>query len=339
MQNLSKPFAVIVLNWNGLDLLKEFVPQWLAYAHSDLSDLIIVDNGSTDSSVAYLQENYPEIQLLTFEENLGYAEGYNRAVAQLDYKYLVLLNSDATPKSKTWLDQAYFLFENNEKLGAIQPKIKSYQSPQSFEYAGAGGGKIDLLGYPFCFGRVFSKISEDKGQYDQVEELKWASGASLMIRRDVYLSVGGLDARFFAHQEEIDICMRLLSRSWQILLAPESEVFHVGGGSLDMNSPRKLYLNYRNNLLMLYKNLDLWHLVAVLYVRLFLDFFILLAFLILGNFKKAKAVFQAYYDFIKAYPSFRSDRLYNQKVKTIASSLSLFDPTFILVEYLKFERN
>ncbi len=325
-----KPFAVVVLNWNGLKLLEQFMPSWLAYAEGKLSDLIIVDNGSTDNSVHFLENNYPNVQLIKFTENRGYAEGYNQALKFLEYDYVVLLNSDATPQNSNWLLQPSELFQSNPNIVAIQPKIKAYNKPEYFEYAGAAGGYLDCLGYPYCRGRVLNFIEEDRGQYESVEPILWASGASLIVRRKEFITSGGFDKRFFAHQEEIDLCFRLRSRGFDIVYAPQSEVFHIGGASLDSENPHKLYLNYRNNLLMLYKNLNTTYLISLLIIRLCLDMSLALLYFLKGKEEKTKAIFRAYADFLSLRSSFREARLVNlskQKLRPskLLTSLLLFE--------------
>ncbi len=333
-----KPFAVVVLNWNGVELLKKFMPLWVQYAETELSDLIIVDNGSTDESCSFLKKNYPNIQLIKFLENNGYAGGYNEALKLLKYQYVVLLNSDATPKSSDWLDEAYDLFTNDDTIVAVQPKIKDFNKPNYFEYAGGAGGYLDCFGYPYCRGRVFHSIEEDRGQYQELKPILWASGAALIIRREVFLSVGGFDEHFFAHQEEIDLCFRLRTRGFKIVYAPNSEVFHIGGASLDNESPRKLYLNYRNNLLMLYKNLNTAYLLFVLFIRFILDFGVALFFLIKGEWAKTKVIFRAYYDFFKLIPSFYASRKKNLLAQRLRPSKLLTPNFFIFILIAKNNR-
>ncbi len=324
-----KPFAVVVLNWNGVKLLEQFMPLWTDFAETELSDLIIVDNGSTDSSVSFLESHYPEVQLIKFAENKGYAGGYNEALKLIEHQYVVLLNSDATPKCLDWLEQPLKLLESNPNLVALQPKIKAFNQPNFFEYAGAAGGYLDCFAYPYCRGRVLDKVEEDKGQYENVVSILWASGAALFVRRLAFLEAGGLDERFFAHQEEIDLCLRFKSRGLDIVYAPQSEVFHIGGASLDNESPRKLYLNFRNNLLMLYKNLNWTYLVFLYPFRFCLDMLAGMVFLFKGELAKFKAVIRAYWDFLRMLPSFREDRRRNlslQKVKPskLLSNCSIF---------------
>ncbi len=323
-----KPFAVVVLNWNGAKLLEQLMPLWTEYAQTELSDLVIVDNGSIDVSVYFLEYYYPQVQLIKFAENKGYAGGYNEALKLIEHQYVVLLNSDATPKSLDWLKQPFNLFENNSNLVALQPKIKAFNKPNFFEYAGAAGGYLDCLAYPYCRGRILDKVEEDRGQYENVESILWASGAALFVHRLAFLEAGGFDERFFAHQEEIDLCFRLKSRGFDIVYAPQSEVFHIGGASLDNESPRKLYLNFRNNLLMLYKNLNSTYLLFLYPCRFFLDMLAGISFLFKGEVAKFKAVLKGYYDFLRMLPSFREDRKRNLSLQKLKPS-SLLSNRFI----------
>lgn len=319
--------AVVVLNWNGLDLLKEFAPQWIA-AQPSWADLIVVDNGSSDGSVAYLKEHHPEIEVMCFEENYGFAEGYNRAIAQLPHEFVVLLNSDATPLGD-WLSSPIQRLQADPSIAAIQPKIRSYREPSYFEYAGAAGGYLDPLGYPYCRGRVMGSVEADLGQYDTEVEIMWASGACLIIRRAIYLAVGGLDARFFAHQEEIDLAWRIKARGWRIVCDPHSVVLHLGGASLAMYSPRKIYLNHRNNLLMLYKNLPALRLTLTLALRLGLDFAAACSYLLRGQPRSFVAVLRGMYDALMMSRTFASDRAHNLAItivqpRDILSKRSIF---------------
>lgn len=298
--------AVVVLNWNGVDLLQTFLPTWLEHT-PDGAELIIVDNGSTDSSVNYIRSKYPSIRLIEFPENYGFAEGYNRAIELIEHEIVVLLNSDVA-LTAGWLDEPLKLLHLNTDIAAVQPKIRAYSEPTRFEYAGAAGGYIDRLGYPFCRGRILDTIEKDFGQYDTPVDIFWASGACLIIRREVYLSLGGLDSRFFAHQEEIDLCWRVLSRGYRIVFAPNSLVYHLGGGTLSMNSPRKTYLNFRNNLLMLYKNLPNSYLFWVLTQRLLLDSVAALQYLLRRQPLHARAVLQAYQDYYRMRREMQDDR-------------------------------
>ena len=326
-----KEVAVLVLNWNGRTLLQQFLPSWLAHT-PDYADLIIVDNGSTDDSVSFLQEHYRDVHLLAFEENLGFAGGYNRAIEELDYQTVILLNSDVELTSG-WLDQPMQLLNSSPEIAAVQPTLRAQRSPKDFEYAGAAGGFIDRLGYPFCRGRIFDTIEEDRGQYADSVDLFWASGACLIIRRAVYREVGGLDTLFFAHQEEIDLCWRLNARGWRIVSAPQSIVYHVGGASLSADSPRKVFLNFRNNLLMIYKNLPAPTLHRVLFVRIILDLVAMLVYLLRLRPGQAASVLKGWRCFLIKRQRYESTRQENLKKTVLPISPELMKPYSLLFQY------
>lgn len=326
-----KEVAVLVLNWNGRTLLQQFLPSWLAHT-PDYADLIIVDNGSTDDSVSFLQEHYRDVHLLAFEENLGFAGGYNRAIEELDYQTVILLNSDVELTSG-WLDQPMQLLNSSPEIAAVQPTLRAQRSPKDFEYAGAAGGFIDRLGYPFCRGRIFDTIEEDQGQYADSVDLFWASGACLIIRRAVYREVGGLDTLFFAHQEEIDLCWRLNARGWRIVSAPQSIVYHVGGASLSTDSPRKVFLNFRNNLLMIYKNLPAPTLYRVLFARMILDLVAMLVYLLRLRPGQAASVLKGWRCFLIKRQRYESTRQENLKKTVRPISLELMKPYTLLFQY------
>ena len=253
-----KPVAVIILNWNGANLLRRYLPTVLAGTGADLADVIVADNGSTDDSRQVLEHEFPTVKTLYFDQNYGFAEGYNRAIAQAEgYRYTVLLNSDVrTPAG--WLEPLYHYCEAHPEVGAVMPKLWQDRDDdrQVFEYAGAAGGFLDKHGYPYCRGRIFDTIEDDRGQYDgEPADIFWATGACLMVRNALYEQAGGLDKDFFAHMEEIDLCWRILLTGSKIRVVPESHVYHLGGGSLPQGNPRKTYLNFRNSLLLLHKNL------------------------------------------------------------------------------------
>ncbi len=326
-----KEVAVLVLNWNGRTLLQQFLPSWLAHT-PDYADLIIVDNGSTDDSVSFLQEHYRDVHLLAFEENLGFAGGYNRAIEELDYQTVILLNSDVELTSG-WLDQPMQLLNSSPEIAAVQPMLRAQRSPKDFEYAGAAGGFIDRLGYPFCRGRIFDTIEEDRGQYADSVDLFWASGACLIIRRAVYREVGGLDTLFFAHQEEIDLCWRLNARGWRIVSAPQSIVYHIGGASLSADSPRKVFLNFRNNLLMIYKNLPAPTLHRVLFARMILDLVAMLVYLLRLRPGQAASVLKGWRCFLIKRQRYESTRQENLKKTVRPISPELMKPYSLLFQY------
>lgn len=292
-----KPLAIIILNWNGLELLKKLLPVAAAYCISDESDLIVADNGSTDASCTFIEKEFPQVKLLKFKENLGFAAGYNRAIEETRYRYTILLNSDVEVTPGWWCPMLDFM-EKQPDVAALQPKIRSYYDRGSFEYAGAAGGYLDNLGYPYCRGRVFDKVERDEGQYDgEAIDVAWASGAALMVRTDVYLDLGGLDAAFFAHMEEIDLCCRMIAAGWRVCAITDSYVYHMGGASLPKGNPKKTYLNFRNNLLLLHKNLPAKRGRKILFLRRLADTLAFGMFLVKGQWGDARAVLRAHRDF------------------------------------------
>lgn len=294
-----KKLGVIILNWNGEKLLKEFLPTAAKYTIAPDVDLIVADNGSTDNSLPWIKENYPEVKIIALDKNYGFAEGYNRAIREADYEYVVLLNSDVEITPDWWQPLLTFM-ESNPMVGAVQPKILSWYDKRRFEYAGAAGGYLDNLGYPYCRGRLFDIIEEDKGQYDDAPaDVCWASGACLMTRRKLYLELGGLDENFFAHMEEIDLCCRILNAGYRVCALPDSAVYHVGGASLNQGNPKKTYLNFRNNLLLLHKNLPRKKGKRKLFIRRLADTLAWGMFLVKGDFANANAVLKAHRDFRK----------------------------------------
>lgn len=280
--------AIVILNWNGQDMLRRFLPSVLKYSAG--ADVFVADNGSSDDSVKVLKEEFPEAGLIVLERNFGFAEGYNRALSTLSgYRYYLLLNSDVEVR-EGWLNAMVSYMEEHTDVAACQPKILCQWRPTHFEYAGAAGGYIDALGYPYCRGRIFNTVEEDHGQYDTVADVHWASGAALMVRSEDYWEVGGLDGRFFAHQEEIDLCLRLLRKGKRVVCVPTSVVYHLGGGTLPQNNPRKTYLNFRNNMWLLKKNLPKSTYRIVMLARFFLDGIAALQMLLTGQYHASMAV-------------------------------------------------
>ena len=286
---------IVVLNWNGRMQLEQFMPSVIASVPDNV-EVIVADNGSTDDSIAFLGRYYPRVRIIAMSENLGYAGGYNEALKKIETDYFVLLNSDVeTPQG--WLEPLIALAESDPSIAAASPKIHSLKQRGHFEYAGAGGGFIDRYGYPFCRGRILSTIEEDKGQYDTTREVFWASGACLLVRADVFRELGGFDAAFFAHMEEIDFCWRAQLKGYSIMVCTESIVYHLGGGTLPNNTPHKIYLNYRNNLSMLYKNLPERNFKWILFARMILDGMSATLFLLQGRWLFVKAVWRAHRDY------------------------------------------
>lgn len=295
----GKKLGVIILNWNGEDLLKQFIPAASRYTVSADADLIVADNGSTDGSVAWLRANHPEVKIIELKENYGFAEGYNRAIAAVDYPYVTLLNSDVEVTENWWRPILDFLVANPD-VGAVQPKIRSWRDKSMFEYAGAAGGYLDRLGYPYCRGRLFGCVEKDEGQYDGPPvDVAWATGACLTMPRGLYEELGGLDAKFFAHMEEIDLCCRVHHAGYRVCAISDSVVYHVGGASLEQGNPRKTYLNFRNNLLLLHKNLPARRGRKVLFMRRLADTLAFGMFILKGDVANAHAILRAHRDFRK----------------------------------------
>ncbi len=290
--------AVIILNWNGEKLLREYLPAVIAHTNPKVARIIVADNGSTDASRQILTEEFPQVETILFDQNYGFADGYNRALDATRYPYTILLNSDVAP-SDGWAATLFDFMEQHPEVGACQPKILSYLEPSRFEYAVACGGYIDRNGYPYCRGRIFSDCEMDKGQYDAPVEVFWATGAALMVRTELYLKVGGLDPKFFAHMEEIDLCWRILLEGYKNMAVPQSVVYHLGGGSLPASNPRKTYLNFRNNLLMLHKNLPDSTRQGKLFWRRILDTAAWAKFMVSLDFKNANAILRAHCDFAR----------------------------------------
>jgi GT2 family glycosyltransferase len=299
--------AIVILNWNGEKMLKEYLPTVLRYS-CDEAKVYVADNASTDGSLEMLRKDFPACRLIELDRNWGFAEGYNKALAQVDAEYFLLLNSDieVTPH---WLTPLIEYMDAHTDTAICQPKLLSVFEKNRFEYAGACGGYLDKYGYPFCRGRVFQTVEEDKGQFDDPAELLWATGAALMIRSKDYWEVGGLDGRFFAHSEEIDLCWRLRIRGRKVVCLPDSHVYHVGGGTLPKANPMKTFLNFRNNLTMLYKCLPDDELKGVMRWRWFLDYLAAWEMLILQrNIGDFKAVYRARRAFRQWRKEFRADR-------------------------------
>jgi len=298
--------AVVILNWNGRRMLERFLPSVVANTRGD-AEVIVADNGSTDDSIEFLKEHYPTLRLILMDKNYGFAEGYNRALRQIDAEYYVLLNDDVevTPG---WTEKMTALMDSDPAIAAAQPLLKMFDQRDHFEYAGGAGGYIDKLGYPFCRGRLFSTIEEDKGQYADTREVFWASGAAMFVRASVWRELGGLDGDFFAHMEEIDFCWRAKNKGYKIIASSVAEVFHVGGGTLPKSSPFKTQLNFRNNLAMLYKNLPANRMRRTLFIRMILDGVAALSFLLKGNSGEFRAVFKAHKEFRQWKPQLKIKR-------------------------------
>ncbi|MGX8696092.1 MAG: glycosyltransferase family 2 protein [Prevotella sp.] len=308
--------AIVILNWNGAKMLSQYLPSVLRYSQ-DEATVYVADNASTDNSLDLLRQHFPQVKLILLEKNWGFAEGYNKALAQIDAQYYLLLNSDIEV-THHWLTPLIEYMDTHEEVAACQPKLLSIFDKDMFEYAGACGGFIDRYGYPFCRGRIFDTVERDDGQYDYATEILWATGAALLVRARVYNNVGGLDGRFFAHCEEIDLCWRMRLQGYKIVCLPESKVYHVGGGTLPKANPMKTFLNFRNNLTMLYKCLPEKELKTVMRWRWWLDYLAAWQMLLLKrNLGDFKAVFRARRAFKRWKKDFAADRQRIQQATTV----------------------
>jgi GT2 family glycosyltransferase len=289
-----KKIAVVILNWNGAKLLEQFLPSVLAY--SEEAAVYVADNASTDDSIFLIKERFPAVNIIRNDSNYGFATGYNIALQQVEEEYYALVNSDVEV-TEGWLMPIVSIFDSEPNIGIIQPKILDYKNREYFEYAGAAGGFIDQYGYPYCRGRVFDTIEKDDGQYDDEVEIFWASGACFFIRKEIYRKLHGFDGDFFAHQEEIDLCWRAFNLGYMAKYTPESAVYHVGGATLNEGNPRKTFLNFRNSLLMLTKNLPKEKLVPIIFMRLMLDGLAGMQFILKGKWKHCWAIVKAHFHF------------------------------------------
>lgn len=319
---MNTKLAVVILNWNGSSMMKRFLPSVVEHSALQGVRVIVADNHSDDDSLQMLAQHFPTVETIVLDSNYGFADGYNRALAQVEAEYYLLLNSDVevTPH---WLEPMLDYMDAHPEVAACQPKLLAFREKERtgkdvFEYAGGCGGFIDRYGYPFCRGRVMDTVEDDRGQYNDIRPLFWATGAALMVRSSDYHEAGGLDGRFFAHMEEIDFCWRLRSRARGIVCIPQSKVYHVGGATLSKENPRKTYLNFRNNLFMLYKNLPENELKPVMCLRRGLDYVAALSFLLKGEVGNFKAVFKARREFAKDKHYFRPDRERNLQLSRLS---------------------
>ncbi|MEC4005810.1 glycosyltransferase [Flavobacterium sp. SUN052] len=292
----DKKIAVVVLNWNGVKLLEQFLPSIVSF--SDEATIYVADNASSDSSIQFIKNNFPTIIIIQNDGNYGFAKGYNLALKNVEEPYYALVNSDVEV-TENWLSPILSQFENEPNTAIIQPKILDFKNKDLFEYAGAGGGFIDKYGYPFCRGRIFESIEKDYGQYDDQTEIFWASGACFFIRKDIFRILNGFDSDFFAHQEEIDLCWRAFNMGYITKYNSNSKIFHVGGATLNEGNPMKTFLNFRNSLSMLVKNLPKNQLISVIFIRMILDGIAGVKFLVNGKFKHFTAILKAHFYFYK----------------------------------------
>lgn len=322
--------AVVILNWNGKIFLEKFLPLVIRTSHS-IADVIVADNNSNDGSVEFLKKQFPEVKIILNKTNLGFAGGYNEALKQVKSEYYVLLNSDVEV-TENWIEPVIELMGKDKNIAACQPKIRSYKNRDEFEYAGAAGGYIDKYGYPFCRGRMFTTLENDLNQYNDAQEIFWATGACMFIRSEIFHKLGGFDETFFAHMEEIDLCWRIHIAGYKVMYCPSSAIFHIGGGTLPKNNSRKTYLNFRNNLLMIYKNADRKKLFSILLFRTVFDFAAAIVFLFFSGWNDCKAVFEAHYHFHKN----KSKLVKRKKFETSAETIKLIYPKSILLAYFIF---
>lgn len=329
-----KQTAVVILNYNGAGMLRRFLPSVIEYSHE--ASIYVADNGSSDESCDVVRNEFPAVKLMVLDHNYGFAEGYNRALAQVDEEYAVLLNSDVEV-TRGWLSPMTQFLDSNPEVAACQPKLLSFKQKDFFEYAGAAGGFIDKWGYTFCRGRIFNTVERDSGQYDDTTDVFWATGAALMIRNEVYKNNGGLDGRFFAHMEEIDLCWRLRSRGYRIACVPQSHVYHVGGATLKKENPQKTYLNFRNNLLMIYKNAPDCQLKKIMLFRKVFDNVAALKFLASGDYAAFKAVRKARRDFKAMRSGYDKARAENMKLAVTTRIPEILKSSILYKYYLGFK--
>ena len=298
----EKRISVAILNYNGEKYLKKFLPSIINFTDKKISSIYVIDNNSSDNSILLIKQKFPSIKVILNKKNYGYAKGYNVGLKNIKSDYIVLINNDVEV-SKNWLIPMFNSMEQNNKIGSCQPKILSYENRTSFEYAGASGGYIDFLGYPYCRGRIFDTIELDKGQYDTSMEIFWSSGACMMIRNKLFKKLGGFDESFYAHMEEIDLCWRIKRLGLKNFCFPKSKVYHVGGGTLNYNNPKKTFLNFRNNLIMLFKNESLISLTIKFPIRLLFDLFSIFYFMISKrSLAHPISIIRAYFNIILKIP-------------------------------------
>lgn len=325
--------AIVILNWNGVEMLTRFLPNVLDYSRGE-AVVYVADNASTDNSLEVLKMHFPEVRVIVLEKNWGFAEGYDRALGQIDAEYYVLLNSDVEV-SHHWLTPLIEFMDNHADVAACQPKLLSLKNRDAFEYAGACGGFIDRYGYPFCRGRIFDTVESDDGQYDYAAEVLWATGACMVVRASDFKEAGGFDARFFAHSEEIDLCWRMRLMGKKIYCIPDSFVYHIGGGTLPKNNPMKTYLNFRNNLTMLYKNLPDGELRHVMRVRLFLDYVAAFQALLSGRVGDFRAIINGRKAFKKWLPEYREVRREVQGRRVVRDVTGVYRHSILWQYYAK----
>jgi len=331
----KKKLAIVILNWNGQHFLEKFLPGIIQHSMEE-ARIIVADNASSDNSLKILEQFSNDIEIIKLDKNYGFTGGYNRALKLVNSEYYVLLNSDVEV-TEGWIRPVLSYMEANADVAACQPKIRSFKDRELLEHAGGAGGFIDFLGYPFCRGRLYNSLEEDHNQYNDIRNVFWASGACMFIRSEAFNKCGGLDEDFFAHMEEIDLCWRLQEDGQRICVIPESVVYHVGGGTLPKSNSRKTYYNFRNNLMMLHKNLPSSKLFTVIFIRLILDGIAGLKFLFDGDAKDMQAVFMAHISFYKSIPKRRKIRKAQQQLKKTDKINGVYNRS-IVADYFLFKK-
>jgi GT2 family glycosyltransferase len=326
--------AVVILNWNGVDFLKKFLGTVVKLSADHDTVVYIADNGSVDNSVPWISSNFPDVRLLILEKNHGFAGGYNLALEQIEAEYYVLLNSDIEVTDK-WLKSLVSFMESNPDVASCQPKIRSYNNREYFEHAGAAGCYIDKYGYPFCRGRILYHIEKDCGQYDTQSDIFWSSGACMIVRAEAWKKAGGFDSSFFAHMEEIDLCWRFSKLGYRVCYIPDSVVYHVGGGSLPYTSPFKTYLNFRNSLYMLYKNLPDNRLQKVLFIRKVLDGIAALMFLSKFDFVNFRSVWNSHIHYYRNKKELRKKRTAVRNLEVVSNPANVMNKSIVFEFYVR----
>ena len=329
--------AIVILNWNGSDMMRRYLPSVIRCSRGEGIEVIVADNASSDDSISMLHSCFPDLRIIQLDQNYGFADGYNRSLRQVEAEYYLLLNSDVEIRQDGWLTPMIDFMDHHPQVSACQPKLLKLlpqgEEKTMFEYAGAAGGFIDQYGYPFCRGRVFATVEDDRGQYDDVASVMWTTGAAMMVRSNVYWEAGGLDAKFFAHMEEIDLCWRMRIMGYDLVCVPQSTAYHLGGATLNQGNPRKTFLNFRNNLLMLYKNLPEQQLRSVIRMRRFLDFVAAVQFLVKGDLANMKAIRKAHKEFATLIPYYAPIRQHIQAQRNLSQTLPELVSLSILWQY------
>lgn len=329
--------AIVILNWNGSDMMRRYLPSVIRCSRGEGIEVIVADNASSDDSISMLHSCFPDLRIIQLDQNYGFADGYNRSLRQVEAEYYLLLNSDVEIRQDGWLTPMIDFMDHHPQVSACQPKLLKLlpqgEEKTMFEYAGAAGGFIDQYGYPFCRGRVFATVEDDRGQYDDVASVMWTTGAAMMVRSNVYWEAGGLDAKFFAHMEEIDLCWRMRIMGYDLVCVPQSTAYHLGGATLNQGNPRKTFLNFRNNLLMLYKNLPEQQLRSVIRMRRFLDFVAAVQFLVKGDLANMKAIRKAHKEFATLIPYYAPIRQHIQAKRNLSKTLPELVNLSILWQY------